>query len=64
MASQLFMDENQGSTPEGVKLLGVKWNKITDTFSTNKIYLSREANTKQLILMSIHENFDPYNINN
>ena len=27
MALQSFMDENQEPTPEGVKLLGVKWNR-------------------------------------
>ena len=60
---QTFIDENQEQTPETVKLLGIKWNRLTDTFTTNRLHLNLEANTKRLILRSIHENFDPFNFN-
>ena len=52
-----------GSTPDNVKLFGLKWDRVNDTLSTQKLMLDISANTKRLVLKTIAMNFDPYNFN-
>ncbi|XP_068225135.1 uncharacterized protein [Palaemon carinicauda] len=46
-----------------VKLLGMIWNRGSDTISTRKLCLDEKANTKREILRSIASNYDVFNIN-
>ena len=63
-ALQEEIDESvAGSTPDNVKLFGLKWDRINDTLSTQKLMLDISANTKRLVLKTIAMNFDPYNFN-
>lgn len=50
-------------TPETVKLLGLKYNRLDDTLSTEPIHLSPIADTKRAILSSIASNYDVLQIN-
>ena len=54
------LDEN---TPEVSKVLGLLWNRKTDTLSTLPIKLDASANTKRKILSSIASNYDIFNYN-
>ena len=53
-------DENPG---EVVKLLGLDWNRKTDSIFTKPIVLNSEADTKRTILKSIASQFDLFNFN-
>ncbi|XP_066981068.1 uncharacterized protein [Macrobrachium rosenbergii] len=46
-----------------VKLLGMIWNRRSDTISTRKLCLDEKATTKREILQSIASNYDVFNIN-
>ncbi|XP_068203538.1 uncharacterized protein [Palaemon carinicauda] len=46
-----------------VKLLGMIWNRGSDTISTRKLCLDEKANKKREILRSIASNYDVFNIN-
>ena len=46
------------SSSNEVKLLGLKYDRIKDTLSTADLHLSKNANTKRLILSTIASNFD------
>ena len=48
-------------TPEVVNLLGLQWNRITDTLYSKPLRLDENANTTRKVLKSVAENFDPYN---
>ena len=50
-------------TPITVKLLGVQWNRNTDTLSTKSIMLQTQAVTKRQILSSIATQFDLFGFN-
>ena len=50
-------------TPKVVKLLGMYWDRVTDTLSTGPICLDSNANTKRTILSSIASQYDLNNIN-
>ena len=54
-----------GSNPSSdkVKLLGLMWNKVTDTLSTRSIELNKNANTKRLILKTIADQYDNFHFN-
>ena len=56
-------DKEQVTTEEETKLLGVRWNRLTDNLSTKPMKLNEKANTKRQILKSIAENFDPEGYN-
>ena len=49
-------------TPDSVKLLGMTWNRVTDTLSPNKIQLDETADTKRKILGTLNGIYDVYNI--
>ena len=56
-------DENANEiTPESVKLLGMIWNRQTDTLSASPINLKREADSKRTILASIASQYDIFNL--
>ena len=59
---QSKIDESN-PTPDTVKLLGLIWNRVTDTLSTKPLELNKHANTKRLILKSIAEQYDNYHFN-
>ena len=44
------------------KLLGMQWNKNTDTLSPPKFHLDSSADTKRKVLSSIASNYDIFNI--
>ncbi|XP_068207514.1 uncharacterized protein [Palaemon carinicauda] len=46
-----------------VKLLGMIWNRRSDTISTKKLCLDEKVTTKREILRSIASNYDVFNIN-
>ena len=50
-------------TPEVNKLLGLQWDRTTDTLSTRPLYLAPEANTKRTIMSSLASNFDIFQFN-
>ena len=57
---QAEVDEsNDEITPKEVNLLGLKWNRETDTISTKKMDLDINASTKRQILSSIAQQYDP-----
>lgn len=61
---QAQVDEKENcTTAESTKLLGIKWNRASDTLSTHPINLNSNANTKRSILSSIASQFDLYNFN-
>ena len=59
----LVDSELDTETPRQVKLLGMQWDRHTDTLSTKPIDLNLEANTKRTVLRSIASQFDIYNYN-
>ena len=48
---------------ETSKLLGILWNKKTDTLLTKPINLDHNANTKRKVLSSVASQFDIFNYN-
>ena len=61
---QKIIDKQEKTeTGEENKLFGIKWNRITDCFSTKPMKLNEKANTKRQILKSIAENYDPEGYN-
>ena len=57
---QAELDEKCGSDTDcKVKLFGMEWDRVEDTFQPKKVYLDKEANTRRLILKTYAENFDP-----
>ena len=61
---QSDIDKKEGTETEiETKLLGIKWNRVTDKLSTKPIKLNDKGNTKRQILKSIAENFDPEGYN-
>ena len=63
LQNRLDSQSEEGSTPEVVKLLGIKWDRTKDLLFTNSIRLNIDAKTKRQILKSIAEHFDPYGFN-
>ena len=54
---------NLVETPESeVKLFGMQWNSIQDSYDTKKLFLDPGATTKRKILSSLNSNFDPLGI--
>ena len=59
---QLQLDEkSQQVTADEVKLLGLRYNRKSDTLSTAQLHLEAAANTKRKILSTIASNFDLFN---
>ena len=50
--------KGQEKTPEQIKLLELKYNRVTDTISTAAVQLDSSANTRIKVLASIAGNFD------
>ena len=50
-------------TPTEVKLLGINWDRISDTLYTKPMKLNVQANTKRTILSTIASQFDIYGFN-
>jgi len=55
-------DEFSCSTEHDAKLLGLKWNRVTDELFVSTFTLDPKANTKRSILSSIAKNFDIFNM--
>lgn len=53
--------KEEGVSDKEIKLLGLNWNKESDTLSTRKIQLDSNANTKRTILSTIASHFDVFN---
>ena len=51
---------NSEDTPLKVKLLGLMWNRDTDTLSAPQINLDKNANTKRLVLRSVAGQYDSH----
>ncbi|XP_066961605.1 uncharacterized protein [Macrobrachium rosenbergii] len=61
---QRYIDANlDEKTPSQVKLLGLCWDRVSDTLSTKKMELDGSASTKRQILRSIASQYDVYNFN-
>ena len=60
---QKCISKEHGDSSEVVKLLGICWNRRSDTLYTKPINLDVNANTKRTILKSIASQFDVYNYN-
>ena len=61
---QTAIDKKEGVNTEiDTKLLGVRWDRISDTLATKQIKLNEKAASKRQILKSIAENFDPEGYN-
>ena len=56
-------DDVNSDQPDEVDLLGLKWNRSSDTLCTRRIELNPQANTKRDILSSIASQFDLFNFN-
>lgn len=50
--------DSQDSTV--VKLLGLDWDKVSDTLAIRKLFLDPVADTKRKVLKTLASNFDPY----
>ncbi|XP_066944612.1 uncharacterized protein [Macrobrachium rosenbergii] len=57
---QQYIDDGKLKTPPRVKLLGLIWDRSSDTLLTRKLVLDRDATTKRQILSSIAANFDVF----
>ncbi|XP_068232415.1 uncharacterized protein [Palaemon carinicauda] len=57
---QKQVDKDKEKTPAKVKLLGLLWDRNSDTLSASKLVLDKDATTKRQILSSIAANFDVF----
>ena len=57
---QKCIDQGKEETPSRVNLLGLIWDRSSDTLLTNKILLDSSATTKRTISSSIAANFDVF----
>ena len=61
---QKYIDDKLNiETPRKVKLLGLQWDTLEDTLSTEKIELDVKAKTKRQVMSTIASHFDLFNIN-
>ena len=60
---QSKLDSEGQETSELVKVFGHTWNRATDSISTRPLHLDTSANTKRLILSTIANNYDLFQIN-
>ena len=59
----LIDSKSEVDTPDTVKLLGLQWNRVHDTLTTQKMELNINANSKRQVLKTIASQFDLYNLN-
>lgn len=55
-------DKTEEKTPESVKLLGLQWNRVTDSLSCRALNLDCNANTKRTVLRSIASQYDVFGL--
>lgn len=56
------VDEGNDTTNDEVKLFGLIWHRVLDQIYPSKVHLNQDANTKRLILKSLNEIYDIYNV--
>ena len=61
LQNSIDLEENSNTSSE-VKLLGMIWDRKSDTLSPHPLNLDQKANTKRKILRTINEIYDVYNL--